>query len=87
MPLTISSSQSTAIRLTSADDPVTITASGTIDATTGTYALYGPNDLGIIMHVTNSGLVRDTHSIYGSARQFLLLQELFDPKEKNPESE
>ena len=36
-----------------------------------------------------SGLVRDTHSIYGSARQFLLLQELFDAtgeKEKNPES-
>jgi hypothetical protein len=36
-----------------------------------------------------SGLVRATDSIYGSARQFLLLQELFDAtgaKEKNPEA-
>jgi hypothetical protein len=37
-----------------------------------------------------SGLVRATHSLYGSARQFLLLQELFDPtgeKEKEPRTQ
>ena len=53
----ISTSSSLGVTLTAGDNPVTITSSGTINATTGAYGLLGPTGS---YNVTNYGLVSDT---------------------------
>ena len=57
MPKVISTSSSLGVTLTAGDNPVTITSSGTINATTGAYGLLGPTGS---YNVTNYGLVSDT---------------------------
>lgn len=57
MPKVINTSTTLGITLTSTDNPVTITSSGTINAAAGTYALLGPAGT---YSVTNYGLVSDT---------------------------
>ena len=57
MPRTINTSSNAGITLTSGDSPVTITSSGTIDASAGAYGLLGPSNA---YTITNSGLVRNT---------------------------
>jgi hypothetical protein len=53
----INTSGSTGITPTAADDPITVTASGTIDNSSSNYALLGPASSYLI---TNYGLPRDT---------------------------
>ena len=64
MSRTISSSVSSGISLTSGDDPVTITATGTIDTATGTYALLG----GGAYTITNSGHIVNTYALGSGIR-------------------